>query len=328
MTTSGSRRRASHPQPGRSATMGSTRCGSAGSWSRPPRRRRSSSTSPATTPTRSRTPRASSCTFRVHVDDEAHHRCYSMSSAPEVDGELQVTVKRVPGGIVSNRLVDTVREGGTVEVSVPAGVFRLDAGDARAPRVQRRQRHHADHLAGQVRAGDHRPPGAPLLRQPRPRRGHLRRRARRARRAASRPPRGRSTTSTSTAASSTPTRCARSSATPSGAEHYICGPTPFMDIVETGPARLGRRRRPHPHRAVHARRAGPRRRGRGRHGHRRGRVDRQPDHDRARRPHRHRRAPTRHHDPADRPPDGHVAAVLVRVGHLRHLHGPAWSRAL
>jgi 3-ketosteroid 9alpha-monooxygenase subunit B len=69
-------------------------------------------------------------TFRVHVDGEAHHRCYSMSSAPEVDGELQVTVKRVPGGVVSNRLVDTVREGGTVEVSVPAGVFRLDAGDA------------------------------------------------------------------------------------------------------------------------------------------------------------------------------------------------------
>ena len=69
-------------------------------------------------------------TFRVHVDGEAHHRCYSMSSAPEVDAELQVTVKRVPGGVVSNRLVDTVREGGTVEVSVPAGVFRLDAGDA------------------------------------------------------------------------------------------------------------------------------------------------------------------------------------------------------
>ena len=27
-------------------------------------------------------------TFRVHLDGETHHRCYSMSSAPAVDGEL------------------------------------------------------------------------------------------------------------------------------------------------------------------------------------------------------------------------------------------------
>ena len=33
-----------------------------------------------------------------------------------------------------------------------------------------------------------------------------------------------------------------------------------------------------------------------------------------------------HHDPADRPPDGHVAAVLVRVGELRDVHGQAASR--
>ena len=35
---------------------------------------------------------------------------------------------------------------------------------------------------------------------------------------------------------------------------YVCGPTPFMDIVETTLLDRGRRRRPHPHRAVHARR--------------------------------------------------------------------------
>jgi ferredoxin-NADP reductase len=68
-------------------------------------------------------------TFRVHVDGEAHHRCYSMSSAPEVDGELQVTVKRVPGGVVSNWMIDSLGPGDTVEASVPAGVFRLTPGD-------------------------------------------------------------------------------------------------------------------------------------------------------------------------------------------------------
>jgi ferredoxin-NADP reductase len=69
------------------------------------------------------------CTFRVVVDGETHLRCYSMSSAPGVDPELQVTVKRVPGGVVSNWMVDTLGPGDTVEVTCPAGVFRLpDAG--------------------------------------------------------------------------------------------------------------------------------------------------------------------------------------------------------
>src|SRR5436190_7021573 len=42
------------------------------------------------------------CTFRVWVDGTPHLRCYSMSSTPGVDAELQVTVKRVPDGLVSN----------------------------------------------------------------------------------------------------------------------------------------------------------------------------------------------------------------------------------
>ena len=68
-------------------------------------------------------------TFRAHVDGEAHHRCYSMSSAPAVDDELQVTVKRVPGGVVSNWMIDTLGPGDLVEASVPAGVFLLAPGD-------------------------------------------------------------------------------------------------------------------------------------------------------------------------------------------------------
>src|SRR6188472_3426603 len=39
------------------------------------------------------------CTFRVHVDGDEYLRSYSMSSAPETDGDLTVTVKRVPGGM-------------------------------------------------------------------------------------------------------------------------------------------------------------------------------------------------------------------------------------
>lgn len=68
------------------------------------------------------------CTFRIEVGDRPLLRCYSMSSSPEVDGELQVTVKRVPGGAVSNWMIDNLGPGDTVEVTPPAGVFSLSGG--------------------------------------------------------------------------------------------------------------------------------------------------------------------------------------------------------
>lgn len=65
------------------------------------------------------------CTFRVVVDGTPHLRCYSMSSSPEVDDDLQVTVKRVPGGLVSNWMLDSLADGDEVDVTFPAGVFCL-----------------------------------------------------------------------------------------------------------------------------------------------------------------------------------------------------------
>ncbi len=52
-------------------------------------------------------------------------RSYSMSSSPDTDGELMTTVKRVPGGLVSNWVQDHLAAGDTVEVTRPAGVFCL-----------------------------------------------------------------------------------------------------------------------------------------------------------------------------------------------------------
>ncbi|HUA96629.1 MAG TPA: ferredoxin--NADP reductase [Acidimicrobiales bacterium] len=65
------------------------------------------------------------CNFRIEVGGESHMRCYSMSSSPAVDTELQVTVKRVPGGVVSNWFVDHLAPGDLVEVSPPTGFFQL-----------------------------------------------------------------------------------------------------------------------------------------------------------------------------------------------------------
>ena len=69
------------------------------------------------------------CTFRVQIDGEEQLRSYSMSSAPATDRDLTVTVKRVAGGLVSNWFLDHLAEGDVIEVTKPAGVFCPQASD-------------------------------------------------------------------------------------------------------------------------------------------------------------------------------------------------------
>jgi len=65
------------------------------------------------------------CTFRIPFGDEELLRCYSMSSSPATDTELTLTVKRVAGGRVSNWMLDRVGEGDVLALTRPAGVFTL-----------------------------------------------------------------------------------------------------------------------------------------------------------------------------------------------------------
>lgn len=53
-------------------------------------------------------------------------RAYSLSSTPQEAPRLSVTVKRVPGGLVSNYLLDTVKVGQQIEVMEPLGNFTLN----------------------------------------------------------------------------------------------------------------------------------------------------------------------------------------------------------
>ncbi|WP_280426239.1 ferredoxin--NADP reductase [Nocardia carnea] len=69
------------------------------------------------------------CTFKVTVDGKPLFRSYSMSSAPETDTEFMTTVKRVPGGAVSNWMHDNLSEGDEVELTLPTGRFCLREGD-------------------------------------------------------------------------------------------------------------------------------------------------------------------------------------------------------
>lgn len=64
-------------------------------------------------------------TFRIEVDGHRLVRCYSLASAPGLDPEHKVTVKRVADGRVSNWMNDRVRPGDVLEVMHPAGVFCL-----------------------------------------------------------------------------------------------------------------------------------------------------------------------------------------------------------
>lgn len=63
-------------------------------------------------------------TLRVTVDGNDLRRCYSMSSAP-VEDELRITVKRDPGGLVSNWINDTAAEGDELHAAPPEGRFVL-----------------------------------------------------------------------------------------------------------------------------------------------------------------------------------------------------------
>lgn len=62
-------------------------------------------------------------TFRFLINGERVERCYTISSAPTRPECLTITVKRVPGGVVSNWLHDHVRVGDAIGVSGPFGQF-------------------------------------------------------------------------------------------------------------------------------------------------------------------------------------------------------------
>jgi ferredoxin-NADP reductase len=70
------------------------------------------------------------CTFRAVIDGEVVVRSYSMSSSPDAGEPFTTTVKRVPGGRMSNWMYDTLVPGATIEVMRPTGLFVLRARDA------------------------------------------------------------------------------------------------------------------------------------------------------------------------------------------------------
>lgn len=62
-------------------------------------------------------------TLSFRINGRKYVRPYSFSSAPSVDSFLEVTIKRVPEGIVSNYIHNQVQVGDLIEVMEPLGNF-------------------------------------------------------------------------------------------------------------------------------------------------------------------------------------------------------------
>jgi 3-ketosteroid 9alpha-monooxygenase subunit B len=65
-------------------------------------------------------------TFEVPWDDFKVNRCYSLASCPDLGETLKIAVKRVAGGRVSNWMNDNLKAGDLIRASVPEGRFVLD----------------------------------------------------------------------------------------------------------------------------------------------------------------------------------------------------------
>lgn len=66
-------------------------------------------------------------TLIFNINNHKYRRAYSFSSAPGVESTLNITVKRVKSGIVSNYIADHLSVGDAVEVLEPMGSFTLEA---------------------------------------------------------------------------------------------------------------------------------------------------------------------------------------------------------
>jgi ferredoxin-NADP reductase/anaerobic selenocysteine-containing dehydrogenase len=68
------------------------------------------------------------CTLVLPIGGKKIVRSYSISSSPTRPFTLEITVKRVPGGLVSNWLPDNLKVGDKLEISGPKGKFCLVPG--------------------------------------------------------------------------------------------------------------------------------------------------------------------------------------------------------
>lgn len=73
-------------------------------------------------------------TLELTIDGQTVNRCYTLSSSPTRPDAVSITVKRVPGGPVSNWLHDHLKPGDSLRVLGPSGAFSCFLHDMPAGR--------------------------------------------------------------------------------------------------------------------------------------------------------------------------------------------------
>ncbi len=69
-------------------------------------------------------------TLEVEINGKKERRAYSMCTSPLTDLQPAVTVKRLPGGLVSNYLNDNIKAGDTIKVLPPYGNFVVNLNES------------------------------------------------------------------------------------------------------------------------------------------------------------------------------------------------------
>jgi ferredoxin-NADP reductase/sterol desaturase/sphingolipid hydroxylase (fatty acid hydroxylase superfamily) len=69
-------------------------------------------------------------TIKVNTKGETLYRTFSISSIPNIDNFLTLTIKKIKGGKVTNYLAENLKVGDTLEVTAPSGQFYLNAEPA------------------------------------------------------------------------------------------------------------------------------------------------------------------------------------------------------
>ena len=65
-------------------------------------------------------------TIKVNIKGETLYRTFSISSIPNKDNFLTLTIKKIKGGKVTNYLAENIKVGDTLEVTAPSGQFYLN----------------------------------------------------------------------------------------------------------------------------------------------------------------------------------------------------------
>lgn len=73
-------------------------------------------------------------TLELDINGQAVNRCYTLSSSPTRPDSVSITVKRAPGGLVSNWLHDHLKAGDSLRVLGPAGEFSCFMRPQKTPR--------------------------------------------------------------------------------------------------------------------------------------------------------------------------------------------------